>query len=179
MRSVEPLRPSSDFFVGTVFLPAAFPLATVAFAVLFALEATFLVAEDAFDAAAFVDLVAFAATFLEADFAFAAVVFVAVLALEAVDLVAVFALLAALAAALTFLATAALNPASSSFFEPAPAIFETLSIFAATSLFAVAAPTPGSAVNASILEEPFFAAIVSLAPASEVAPFNTSASDKS
>ena len=142
--SVSPLRPSSDFFDGSVFFAADVALEAVVFAVFVAFEAVF-----------FAAVFAFAAVFLEA-----AAVFLAVdVALEAV----VFAAEAAFAAAPTFFATAALSPASCSFFAPAPATLLTESNFAATSFFAVAAPIPGSAVNASILEELFLAAIVSLA----------------
>ena len=142
--SVSPLRPSSDFFDGSVFFAADVALEAVVFAVFVAFEAVF-----------FAAVFAFAAVFLEA-----AAVFLAVdVALEAV----VFAAEAAFAAAPTFFATAALSPASCSFFAPAPATLLTESNFAATSFFAVAAPIPGSAVNASILEGLFLLAIVSLA----------------
>lgn len=137
--SVPPLRPSSDFFEGRVF-----------FAV-----------DVAFEAVDFAVSVAFDAVFFAAVFAFEAVFFATVLAFVAVAFVASFPFSAAFAAAPTFFATAALKPASCSFFAPAPATLLTESNFAATSFFAVAAPIPGSAVNASILEELFLAAIVS------------------
>ena len=157
--SVLPLRPSSDFFEGSVFLAADVAFEAVVFAVF-----------DAFEAVFFATVFAFEAVFLEAaavfwavDFALEAAVFAAEVAFVAVAFVAFFPFSAAFAAAPTFLATAALKPASCSFFAPAPATLLTESNFAATSFFAVAAPIPGSAVNASILEELFLVAIVSLA----------------
>jgi hypothetical protein len=63
----------------------------------------------------------------------------------------------ALAAAPTFFATVAPRPAFWSFLEPAEATLETVSIFALTNFFALIAPIPGSAVNASIFELPFTA----------------------
>lgn len=133
--SVPPLRPSSDFFEGRVFFAVDVAFEAVDFAVSAAFDAVF--------------------------FAFEAVFFAAALAFVAVAFVASFPFSAAFAAAPTFFATAALKPASCSFFAPAPATLLTESNFAATSFFAVAAPIPGSAVNASILEELFLAAIVS------------------
>ena len=150
--SVPPLRPSSDFFEGSVFFAAEAALEAVFFAVFVAFEAVFFAAVFAFEA-----------VFLAVDFALAAVVFAAEVAFVAVAFVAFFPFSAAFAAAPTFFATAALNPASCSFFAPAPATLLTESNFAATSFFAVAAPIPGSAVNASILEGLFLLAIVSLA----------------
>ena len=144
--SVPPLRPSSDFFEGRVF-----------FAVDVAFEAVDFAVSAAFDAVFFAAVFAFEAVSLEA----AAVFFATVLAFVAVAFVASFPFSAPFAAAPTFFATAALKPASCSFFTPAPATLLTESNFAATSFFAVAAPIPGSAVNASILEELFLAAIVS------------------
>jgi hypothetical protein len=137
--SVPPFRPSSDFLEERVF-----------FAV-----------EVAFEAVDFAVSVAFEAVFFAADLAFVAVAFAAEVAFVAVAFVTFFPFSAAFAAAPTFLATAALKPASCSFFAPAPATLLTESNFAATNFFAVAAPIPGSAVNASILEELFLAAIVS------------------
>ena len=150
--SVAPFLPSSDFFEGSVF-----------FATDFAFSAVFLEAVAAFFEVDFAVDFAFAAVALVADLAFVAVFFVAAFALLAVDFVAFLVFSTALAAAPTFLATAALRPASWSFFAPAPATLLTESNLAATSFFAVAAPTPGSAVNTSIFEEPFLAAMVSLA----------------
>lgn len=122
---------------------------------------------------------ALATVFLATALALLAVLFALPFAFVAVFFAAPVTLSAALAAALIFLATAALTPASSIFFTPALANFPTVSIFAETSFFAVAAPTPGSAVNASIFEEPFLAAIVSLATPCKVTLFNTSPSIES
>ena len=155
--SVPPLRPSSDFFEGRVFFAVDVAFEAVDFAVSVAFDALFFAAVFAFEA---VSLEA-AAVFLAVDLAFEAVFFATVLAFVAVAFVASFPFSAAFAAAPTFFATAALKPASCSFFAPAPATLLTESNFAATSFFAVAAPIPGSAVNASILEELFLAAIVS------------------
>lgn len=157
--SVPPLRPSSDFFDGSVFFAADVALEAVVFAVFVAFEVVFFAAAFAFEAV-FLEA---AAVFLAVDLALEAVVLAAEVAFVAVAFVAFFPFSAAFAAAPTFFATAALKPASCSFFEPAPATLLTESNFAATSFFAVAAPIPGSVVNASILEELFLAAIVSLA----------------
>lgn len=149
--SVEPFRPSSDLLAGTVLLAAAFAFEVVFFAAPFVFAAAFLAV-----------LVAFLVTDFAAPDAFIAVFFVAALALLAADLVVLVAASAALAADATFFATAALSPASCNFLAPALEILPTESNFAATSFLAVAAPTPGSAVNASIFEEPFLPAMVSL-----------------
>ena len=143
--SVSPLRPSSDFFDGSVFFAADVALEAVVFAVFVAFEAVFFAAAFAF-AAVFLEA---AAVFLAVDVALEAVVFAAAKAADK--------------GKKATKATAALSPASCSFFAPAPATLLTESNFAATSFFAVAAPIPGSAVNASILEGLFLLAIVSLA----------------
>lgn len=165
---MPPLRPSEDFVDSTVWLSLDFSVT---------LSTTFFAAEDVFSAADFaadVDFLAvvltadlaFVVAFLAADFDFDAADLAADVDFLAVDLaadlafvVAFFAapeaLSAALAAALILLATAALRPASWSFLEPADATFETVSIFADTNFFAVAAPIPGNAVNVSIFESPF------------------------
>ena len=161
--SVAPFRPSSDFLEGTVMLVASLALATVFLATALALLAELFALPFAFVAVFLAAAVAFFADVFEADFAFVTFAFAAPVTLSA-----------AFAAALIFLATAALTPASSIFFAPALANFPTVSIFAETSFFAVAAPTPGSAVNASIFEEPFLVAIVSLATPCKVTLFNTS-----
>lgn len=136
-RSVEPLRPSSDFLLGTFF--------DTFFAVSFALSATFFAVDLLFDVAFF----ATDADFLAVDFATALVLDAAVF----VDfLTADDAFSAALAAELSFLADDSLKPADWSFLVPAFATFETVSIFAEINFLAVAAPTPGSAVSLSILE---------------------------
>lgn len=149
--------------LATVFLATALALLAELFALPFAFVAVFFVAAVAFSAVFLAAAVAFFADVFEADFAFVTFAFAAPVTLSAV-----------FAAALIFLATAALTPAASIFFAPALANFPTVSIFAETSFFAVAAPTPGSAVNASIFEEPFLAAIVSLATPCKVTLFNTS-----
>lgn len=146
-RSVAPFLPSSDFDDLTVFLPEVVEavFSTTFFATSLVLDAAFFAFDFAFDAtvvAAFFDL---EAVDFAADLAFLEVFFATPAALSA-----------ALAAAETFFATAALNPASCNFFEPAEATLETESIFAEINFLAVAAPIPGSAVNASIFEFPFF-----------------------
>ena len=155
--SVPPFRPSSDFLEERVFFAVEVAFEAVDFAVSVAFEAVFFAADLAFVAVA-LDA---AAVFLALDFALEAVAFAAEVAFVAVAFVTFFPFSAAFAAAPTFLAAAALKPASCSFFAPAPATLLTESNFAATNFFAVAAPIPGSAVNASILEELFLAAIVS------------------
>ena len=90
-----------------------------------------------------------AALALEADF------FADVVAFLAVD----FALCFATAAA-SFAALGAFIPAFSSPAFPAFAILAAVVNPAACNFFAVAAPTPGSAVNSSSLDAFFFAAIV-------------------
>ena len=157
--SVPPFRPSSDLVEGSVFFATDFAFS----AVFLEAVAAFFEVDFAFAAVDFAALDAFFAVALVADLAFVVVFFVAAFALLAVDFVAFLVFSTALAAAPTFLATAALRPASWSFFAPAPATLLTESNLAATSFFAVAAPTPGSAVNTSIFEEPFLAAMVSLA----------------
>ncbi len=161
--SVDPFLSSLDFSAGRVFFATLFAFSADFFAAAFALVAVLLALVVAFVAVFFAAAEALLAVFLEAAVAFFAVAFVAF-----------FALSAAFAAAATFFATAALKPASWSFFAPADATLLTESSFAVTSFFAVAAPTPGSAVKASIFEEPFFAAIVSLAPPCKATLFNTS-----
>ena len=160
-RSVDPFLPSEDLDDLTVWLT----LERVDFLASDAFVETFFPAAFVFDAAFFdADLVATVA-FLAAAFAFATVLLaveedflpadlVAAFAFEATFFAAPEALSAILAAALTFFAIAALRPASWSFLELAEATFVTESIFALTSFFAVAAPMPGSAVNASIFELP-------------------------
>jgi hypothetical protein len=115
------------------FLAAALALDAVALA----LAGAFLAAALALDAVA----LALAGAFLAADFAFDVTAFAA-------D----FALSALFAADAIFLATAALRPALISLVAPAEATFDTVSNLASTNFLAVAAPTPGSAVNFSILE---------------------------
>jgi len=168
IRSVPPLRPSEDFADSTVWLSEDLPVT---------LSATFFAADDVFSAADFAADEDFLAVVFAADFAFVVAFFAADFDFVAADLaadadflapdlaadfafvVAFFAapeaLSAAIAAALILLATAALSPASWSFLEPAEATFETVSIFADTNFFAVAAPIPGNAVNVSIFESPF------------------------
>lgn len=135
IRSVPPFRPSEDFADSTVWLSEDLPVT---------LSATFFAVDDVFSAADFAADEDFLAVVFAADFAFVVAFFAAPEALSA-----------ALAAALILLATAALRPASWSFLELADATFETVSIFADTNFFAVAAPIPGNAVNVSIFESPF------------------------
>jgi len=123
-------------------------------ALLFALAAKFLALSAVFFAAdwaaAFaLDAVAFAlaGAFFAAPFALAGAVLAAFFAAAAVFFVAVDALSSFLAAAATFFANAAWIPAFTSLAAPAVATFETVSNFASTNFFAVAAPTPGIAVN--------------------------------
>ena len=99
------------------------------------------VAAAAFEAVAF----AFAGVFLAAALAFAGAALTAFLA--ATDALSSF-----LAAAATFFAIAAWMPAFTSLAAPAAATFDTVSNLASTSFFAVAAPTPGIAVNLLALE---------------------------
>ena len=157
IRSVPPLRPSEDFADSTVWLSEDLPVT---------LSATFFAVDDVFFAADFAADEDFLAVVFAADFAFVVAFFAADFDFVAADLAADFAfvvaffaapeaLSAALAAALILLATAALRPASWSFLELADATFETVSIFADTNFFAVAAPIPGNAVNVSIFESPF------------------------
>jgi len=98
----------------------------------------------------------FCAVFLAADFAaafaLAGAVFAACFAAEAVFLVASEALSSFLAAAATFLATAACSPALTNLAVPAAATLDTVSNFALANFFAVAAPTPGIDVNFDALE---------------------------
>ncbi len=166
-RSVDPLRPSADLEDLTVcfaletfsetFFAAAFDLVAAFFDADLAAEVAFFAAVLDFDVAFLAAVLDFDAAFFAAPADFLAVVLVAVFAFDAAFFAAPDALSAALAAALTFLATAALRPASWSFLEPAEATFDTVSIFALINFFAVAAPIPGSAVNFSIFELPFAA----------------------
>ena len=163
IRRVPPFRPSEDFDVFTPCVPvdlvatlSATPLATV-----LVFEAADFAAVFDFLAVDLAAVLALEVAFLAAEVDFFAAVLAVDFAVEVAFFAALDALSAAFAAALTFFATAALSPASWSFFVPAEATFETESIFADTNFFAVAAPTPGKAVNFSILEFPF-AAMVSL-----------------
>lgn len=122
------------------------------FAAAFVFDTAFFDADLVATVAFFAAVLAFDTDFLAAEEDFFAVDLVTAFALEATFLAESEALPAALAAALTFFAAAALRPASWSFLEPAEATFATESIFALINFFAVAAPIPGSAVNASILE---------------------------
>ena len=85
----------------------------------------------------------------------------AALAFEAVNFAAEVALSALFAADAIFLATAAFIPILISLVVPAEATFDTVSSLASTNFLAVAAPTPGSAVNFSILEALVCEAIMS------------------
>ena len=85
----------------------------------------------------------------------------AALAFEAVNFAAEVALSALFAADAIFLATAAFIPILISLVVPAEATFDTVSSLASTNFLAVAAPTPGNAVNFSILEALVCEAIMS------------------
>ena len=115
-------------------------------AVALALAGAFLAAALALDAVA----LALAGAFLAAALAFDAVTFAAEVALSAL-----------FAADAIFLATAAFIPILISLVVPAEATFDTVSSLASTNFLAVAAPTPGSAVNFSILEALVCEAIMS------------------
>ena len=108
-----------------------------------ALAAKFLALSVAFTAADLVAAFAFVAEVL----AFAGAFLAACLAAAAVFLVAFDAPSSLLAAAATFFATAACRPALTNFAAPAVATLDTVSNFALTNFFAVAAPTPGIAVS--------------------------------
>ncbi len=105
----------------------------------------------------------FAAAFalLAVALALAGACLAAAFALLATALVADDALSAPFAADTIFLAIAALIPALTSLEAPAAATLDTESSLASTSFFAVAAPTPGNAVNFSILEALVCEAILS------------------
>ena len=105
----------------------------------------------------FTDSLAFEAVALALAGAFLA----AALAFEAVNFAAEVALSALFAADAIFLATAAFSPILISLVVPAEATFDTVSSLASTNFLAVAAPTPGSAVNFSILEALVCEAIMS------------------
>ena len=120
-----------------VLLAKFFTLSLTFEAVALAFAGAFLAADVAFEAVA----LAFAGAFLAADLAFEAVAFAADVAFSAV-----------FAEAAIFFATAAFKPALINLVAPAEATFDTVSNLASTNFLAVAAPTPGSAVNFSILE---------------------------
>ena len=105
----------------------------------------------------FTDSLAFEAVALALAGAFLA----AALAFDAVTFAAEVALSALFAADAIFLATAAFIPILISLVGPAEATFDTVSSLASTNFLAVAAPTPGSAVNFSILEALVCEAIMS------------------
>jgi hypothetical protein len=133
-----PFVPESDFVLASVFaLAAKFLALSVVF---FAAD---WVAAFALDTVAF----AFAGAFFAAAFALAGAALAAFFAAAAVFFVAVDALSSFLAAAATLFAIAACIPAFTNLAAPAAATFETVSNFASTNFFAVAAPTPGIAVN--------------------------------
>jgi len=159
---------SGVFGDGPIFLDLAVELLSV-FGL--SLLAKFLALEAACLAAAFALLavaLALAGACLAAAFALLAVA----LALAGACLAAAFALLATalvvddalsapFAADTIFLAIAALIPALTSLEAPAAATLDTESSLASTSFFAVAAPTPGNAVNFLILEALVCEAILS------------------
>ena len=139
-------------FIVPPFLPVSFAafltLLTVALAAFLAFAVVFLAAALALEVVFLAEVFADFAAFL----AFAGAFLAAALALEVVFLAVLVTLVAAFAAASTFPATAALNPA---FCKADDVDFDnlaTLSIFAATNFFADAALTLGSADNFSVFE---------------------------
>jgi hypothetical protein len=146
---LPPFVPESDLGLALVFaLAAKFLALSVVFlaavwVAAFALDAVAFAFAGALFAAAF----AFAGAFFAAAFALAGAALAAFFAAAAVFFVAVDALSSFLAAAATFFANAACIPAFTNLAAPAVATFETVSNLASTNFFAVAAPTPGIAVN--------------------------------
>jgi len=133
-------------------------------AVALALAGASLAAALALDAVALALAGAFLAAALALDavaLALAGAFLAAALAFEAVNFAAEVALSALFAADAIFLATAAFIPILISLVVPAEATFDTVSSLASTNFLAVAAPTPGSAVNFSILEALVCEAIMS------------------
>ena len=124
-------------------LAVSFALAAKFLALSVVFLAADLVAALALDAVAF----ALAGAFFAAALALAGAALAACFAAVAVFLVAAEALSNFLAAAATFLANAACIPAFTNLAAPAVATFDTVSNLASTNFFAVAAPTPGIAVN--------------------------------
>ena len=124
-------------------LAVSFALAAKFLALSVVFLAADLVAALALDAVAF----ALAGAFFAAALALAGAALAACFAALAVFLVAAEALSSFLAAAATFLANAACIPAFTNLAAPAVATFDTVSNLASTNFFAVAAPTPGIAVN--------------------------------
>ena len=138
-----------------------------------ALAARFLALSVVFFAA---DLVA-ALALVAVAFALAGAFLAAAFAAVAVFLVAFDAPSSLVAAAATFFATAACRPALTNFAAPAVATLETVSNFALTSFFAVAAPTPGIAVSLDAFESFLPEAMVSPNTAEEQLLMNSCSVD--
>ncbi len=129
------------------------------FGLAFAFDANFLALSVVFfaadwEAALALTAVAFAlaGAFLTAAFALAGAALAAFFAVAAVFFAVADALSSVLAAAATFFANAAWIPAFTNLVAPAAATFDTVSNFASSSFLAVAAPTPGIAVNLLVLD---------------------------
>ncbi len=125
----------------------------------FALAAKFLALSVVFFAADWVAALALAAValalagaFFAAAFALAGAALAAFFAVAAVFFAVAEALSSFLAAAATFFANAAWIPAFTNLVAPAAATFDTVSNFASTNFLAVAAPTPGIAVNLLVFD---------------------------
>ena len=138
-----------------------------------ALAARFLALSVVFFAA---DLVA-ALALVAVAFALAGAFLAAAFAAVAVFLVAFDAPSSLVAAAATFFATAACRPALTNFAAPAVATLETVSNFALTNFFAVAAPTPGIAVSLDAFESFLPEAMVSPNTAEEQLLMNSCSVD--
>ena len=138
-----------------------------------ALAARFLALSVVFFAA---DLVA-ALALVAVAFALAGAFLAAAFAAVAVFLVAFDAPSSLVAAAATFFATAACRPALTNFAVPAVATLETVSNFALTNFFAVAAPTPGIAVSLDAFESFLPEAMVSPNTAEEQLLMNSCSVD--
>ena len=142
-------------------------------ALVLALAARFLALSVVFFAA---DLVA-ALALVAVAFALAGAFLAASFAAVAVFLVAFDAPSSLVAAAATFFATAACRPALTNFAAPAVATLETVSNFALTNFFAVAAPTPGIAVSLDAFESFLPEAMVSPNTAEEQLLMNSCSVD--
>lgn len=142
-------------------VPADLVFSTTFSATFWPFPTAFSVAALVEEAAFFEADLAFVAAFFEADFAFDAAFFAAPAACSVAFFAVSLVDVAALAAAETFLATAAESPAFWRSPTLALANLATVPNFAAVSFFAVAAPTPGN----DVMPEPLaFTAMVSPAP---------------
>ena len=149
------------------------PLSALGLDLVLALAARFLALSVVFFAA---DLVA-ALALVAVAFALAGAFLAAAFAAVAVFLVAFDAPSSLVAAAATFFATAACRPALTNFAVPAVATLETVSNFALTNFFAVAAPTPGIAVSLDAFESFLPEAMVSPNTAEEQLLMNSCSVD--